>query len=74
MAYVLLTTEIGAEREVVKVLRKIEGVQEAFNLAGVYDIIARVKADTMAKLSQIISEQLQISRVQSKLTGMVTEA
>ena len=73
MAYVLLNTEIGAEREVLKAVKSIEGVQEAFNLWGVYDIIARVKADSMDKLTKIINEKLQISKVHTKLTVVVTE-
>jgi DNA-binding Lrp family transcriptional regulator len=73
MAYVLFSTEIGAERDVLKALKKTEGVQEAFNLMGIYDIIASVKADTMDKLTKIINSQLQISKVHSKLTVIVTE-
>ncbi len=73
VAYVLLNTEIGAEREVLKTLRTVEGVQEAFNLAGIYDIIARVKADNMDRLNQIITEKLQVGRVHSKLTVVVTD-
>jgi DNA-binding Lrp family transcriptional regulator len=73
IAYVLLNTEIGAEREVLKTLRNTEGVQEAFNLLGIYDIIARVKADTIDGLNQIISEKLQVSKVHSKLTIVVTD-
>ncbi len=72
-AYVLLNTEIGAEREILKMLRKTEGVQEAFGLAGIYDIIARVKADTMDGLLRIINEKVQIHKVHSKLTVIVTE-
>ena len=74
VAYILLNTEIGAERDVLKTLKRTEGVQEAFNLMGIYDIIARVKADTMDKLTHIINEQLKISKVHSKLTVIVTEA
>ena len=73
VAYVLLNTEIGAEREVLKALRKTEGVQEAFKLMGIYDIIARVNADTMEGLNQIVSEKLQVSKVHSKLTVVVTD-
>jgi len=73
LAYVLLNTEIGAEADVLKTLRKIEGVQEAFNLVGIYDIIARIKADSMDKLRHIVSEKLRISKVHSKLTVIVTE-
>ena len=73
IAYVLLNTEIGAEREVLTTVRKTEGVQEAFNLMGIYDIIARVKADTTEGLNKIISEKLQSSKVHSKITVVVPD-
>ena len=73
LAYVLLNTEIGAEREVLTTIRKTEGVQEAFNLMGIYDIIARVKADSMDGLKKIINEKLQVNKVNSKLTIVITD-
>jgi DNA-binding Lrp family transcriptional regulator len=73
MAYVLLNTEIGSEREVLYAIKGIEGVQEAFGLWGIYDIIARVKAESLDKLNQIIGEKLQVIKVLSKLTVVVTE-
>jgi hypothetical protein len=72
-AYVLLNTEIGSEQDVLQAIKGVEGVQEAFSLWGVYDIIARVKADTKDKLMQIVTDKLQLSKVHSKLTVMVTE-
>ena len=48
-------------------------MQDAFGLWGIYDIIARVKADTMDKLNQIIGEKLQVGKVHSKLTVVVAE-
>jgi len=72
-AYVLLNTDIGAEAEVLGKLKRMEGVQEAFRLLGVYDIIARVKAESMDALTHIITK-LHISKVHSKLTIVVTEA
>ena len=73
IAYVLLNTEIGAEREVLNKLRTTEGVQEAFGLMGVYDIIARLRTDTPEKLTELLNEKLEISKVHSKLTMMVSE-
>jgi len=70
---VLLNTEIGSEREVLQEIKRIEGVQEAFNLWGVYDIIAQVKADTIDKLNQIINQKLQVKKVNNKLTMVITE-
>ena len=73
-AYVLLNTEIGAENQVLKALKKIEGVEEAHNLWGVYDIIANVKADTMEKLKFIITKRIEkIGRINSKLTMIITD-
>ena len=57
-AYVLLNTEIGAENQVLKALKKIEGVEEAHNLWGVYDIIANVKAENMEKLKFIVTKRI----------------
>ena len=74
-AYVLINTEIGAEADVLKALKKVEGVEEAFNLWGVYDIIASIKADTVDKLKYIITRKIEkIGKVHSKLTMIITEA
>jgi DNA-binding Lrp family transcriptional regulator len=73
-AYVLLNTEIGAENQVLKVLKKIEGVEEAHTLWGVYDIIANIKADNMEKLKYIITKRIEkIGKINSKLTMIITE-
>lgn len=70
----LLNTEIGAEAEVVKALKSLEGVQAAYNLWGVYDIIASIQADTMDKLAYIINRRIEkISKVHSKLTMIISE-
>jgi DNA-binding Lrp family transcriptional regulator len=74
MAYVLLNTEIGSELNVLEALKKVEGVKEVHNLWGVYDIIASVKADTMDKLTFIITERIkEIGKVNAKLTMIITE-
>lgn len=73
-AFVLLNTEIGAESQVLSALKQIEGVEEAHNLWGVYDIIANVKADDLDKLKFIITHKIgKISRINSKLTMIITD-
>lgn len=70
----LLNTEIGAENQVLKALQKIEGVEEAHNLWGVYDIIASVRADTVEKLKFIITKRIErVGKINSKLTMIVTD-
>ncbi len=73
-AYILLNTEIGAENQVLKALKKIEGVEEAHNLWGVYDIIANVKADKIEKLKYIVTKRIEkIDKINSKLTMIISE-
>jgi len=74
MAYVLLNTEIGAESKVLEALKKIDGVEEAHNLWGIYDIIANIKADSLEKLRNIITKGIgQVEKINSKLTIVITE-
>ena len=73
-AYVLLTTEIGAEKHVLNSLKKIHGVQEAHSLWGVYDIIANVQAQDVEGLKTIITGQIdKIGKVNSKLTMIIED-
>jgi DNA-binding Lrp family transcriptional regulator len=73
-AYVLINTGIGSESDVLEALKKVEGVEEVHNLWGVYDIIASIKADTMDKLTYIITKRLEkIGKVNAKLTMITTE-
>jgi len=73
-AFVLINVESGAEGEVVNQLRKVEGVEEAYFSYGVYDIITKVKADTMEKLKDMVTHNLRtLSRVRSTLTLIMME-
>lgn len=48
LAFVLLNAEIGDEVEVLKALKRLENVKEAYLIYGVYDIIARVERPASA--------------------------
>jgi DNA-binding Lrp family transcriptional regulator len=73
-AFVLINTEIGSESDVLKELRKVEGVEESSAVYGVYDIVARVKADTMDRLKEIVTWRIRrLDKVRSTLTMIVVE-
>ena len=73
-AFVLINTEIGSEADVLKDLKKVEGVEEAHAVYGVYDIIARVKASTMDRLNEIVTWKVRrLDKVRSTLTMIVVE-
>ncbi len=71
-AFVLINTEIGAEEEILQELKKIANVKEAYVVYGVYDIIAKVEAENMDKLKEIISWKIRrLDKVRSTLTMLV---
>ncbi len=56
----------------VKELRKIDAVKEAFIVYGVYDVIVKVEADSMDKLKEIVSWKIRrLDKVRSTLTMLV---
>ena len=73
-AFVLIDTEAGSEADVLNELRRVEGVEEAFAVSGVYDIVVRVKADTADQLKEIIRMRIhKLYNVRSTLTMFVAE-
>jgi DNA-binding Lrp family transcriptional regulator len=73
-AFVLINTEIGSESDVLKQLKKVEGVDDSFAVYGVYDIVARVSADTMDKLKETVTWRIRrLDNVRSTLTMIVVE-
>ena len=75
LAFVLINSEIGAEDEVLKALRQVEGVEEAYIVYGVYDIVAKVRAESMDKLREIVTWKIRrLNRVRSTLTMVVVES
>jgi DNA-binding Lrp family transcriptional regulator len=72
-AFVLINTEIGSSiANVLKDLKKVDGVDEAFAVYGVYDIIARVRAESMDKLKEILTWRIRrVDNVRTTLTMIV---
>jgi len=74
VAFVLINAEIGSEDEVVTELRKIANVKESYVVYGVYDIVAKVEAESMDKLKEIVTWKIRrLDRVRSTLTMIVVE-
>jgi DNA-binding Lrp family transcriptional regulator len=74
IAFVLINTEIGAESEVMKTIKKVTGVEEAYAVYGVYDVVAKIRADTMDKLKEIVTWHVRrLDKVRSTLTMIVVE-
>ena len=73
-AFVLINAEIGSEDEVLKQLKSLPNVKESYVVYGVYDIVAKVSADTMDKLKEIVTWKIRrLNKVRSTLTMIVVE-
>ena len=69
-----LTWRSGAEDSVLGQLRKIGVVEEAYVSYGVYDLIIKVKADTMEELKEAVTRQIRtVNQVRSTLTLIMME-
>jgi DNA-binding Lrp family transcriptional regulator len=72
IAYVLINTETGAELDVVRELKNIEGVQEAEPVYGAYDIVVRVASESPQELKRIITWQIRkIDRIKEAFTNII---
>jgi len=49
-AYILIQTEVGKASAVAEVISKIDGVIQAEDVTGPYDVIVRAQADTVDDL------------------------
>ena len=47
-AFVMITSKLGTDDEVLEALRKIPKVKETHQIYGVYDVIVRVEARALA--------------------------
>jgi DNA-binding Lrp family transcriptional regulator len=73
-AYILLNVEPGAESKVLELFKSLDIVCEAYVSYGVYDIIIRLKADTMDELKDAVSHKIRTTdQVRSTVTLIIIE-
>jgi DNA-binding Lrp family transcriptional regulator len=74
-AFVFMNIDTGGEQEVLKQLQGIPNVKEAHLVYGVYDLVARIEAETMEKLKEIVTWKVRrLDKVRSTLTTIVMES
>jgi len=73
-AFILINARIGLETNVLSKVTQIEGVEEAHAVYGVYDVIAKIRTDSMDKIKEIVTWRIRrIENVRSTLTMLVME-
>lgn len=73
-AYVLMSCKMGTEKAVISELKSIENVKEVHGTLGLYDIIAKLEADSDEKIKQTITEKIRkMDKIGSTMTLMKVE-
>lgn len=72
-AFVLLNCDIGTENAIISTINGMSGVSEAIGLSGVYDIIAKLNAETENGISKIVTKIRSIANIRSSLTMIIAD-
>ncbi len=73
-AYVLVHVRTGSIPEVVRNIRRLEGVEEANMTFGPYDVVAIIRANDVNHLGHLIAAQIQpIPGVIDTITCLIVE-
>lgn len=71
-ALVLINTDVGAEDEVLAQVKSIDGVKEAYIVYGIYDLYAKIEAESIEKLKDIVSSKIRkLPKVRSTITMII---
>jgi hypothetical protein len=73
LAFVLLNCDVGAEKSVLGDMKAISGVSEAMGVSGIYDIVAKLRADSNDGITSILRKFHLIAHVRSCSTMIVAE-
>jgi DNA-binding Lrp family transcriptional regulator len=73
-AFILINAELGKEDSLLKEIRNIPNVKEAYVVYGGYDIIVKAEAENMDKLRDIVTFNIRrLKEVRSTITITVIE-
>ena len=59
VAYILIQTEVGKAAKVAEAIVEIEGVQQAEDVTGPYDVIVRTEARDIDELGKLVVARVQ---------------
>ncbi len=74
-AYILIEAQVGKTRDVVRALRKLEGVASADSVTGPYDAIATIEKETVDEIGDLVTSKLNsINEIARAVTCLRMEA
>lgn len=73
-AYLLVETEVGKVKDVLKFISKVKGVKSCEAVTGPYDIIASLESKDIDALGRIVTDQVQRTKgVKRTVTCLTVE-
>jgi DNA-binding Lrp family transcriptional regulator len=73
-AFVLINIQSDAEDKVLERLKKLASIKEIYVTDGAYNILAKIEAETMEKLKEIIEQNIRTyEKIKATLTMIVME-
>jgi DNA-binding Lrp family transcriptional regulator len=58
-AVVLVNTDSGSQDKILEILKHIDGVKEAHALYGVYDLLVKIKGNSIEKVKEITKTRIK---------------
>ena len=58
-AYVMISTELGSEEQVVKALKTLPQIKETYLVYGIYDLITKIEFTDRQELNDIIIRKIR---------------
>jgi DNA-binding Lrp family transcriptional regulator len=74
MAVVLISSEPGKDRKVASEVKKLKGVETAYLVSGLYDVVATLRAGTTEEILALVYDKIRpIAGVKSSQTMFALE-
>ena len=67
-AFVMINTQLGSEKEVLDEIRKIDEIKESCIVYGIHDIVAKISADNMNKLDEVVTLVRSLDKIRATVT------
>ena len=74
LCYVMINVELGSEAKLLGEVRRIPQVRECHRIYGVYDVIAKIEADSLDAVKKVVTLKIRrMPGVRSTLTTIAIE-
>jgi len=71
----MINCDLGSEKQVISLLKKIKGVKEAHGTLGLYDIVTQIESDSEEKIKEIATVHIRnMPKIHSTVTLIRSES